>query len=316
MLTSLSIAVPRPTTLPAPITARSRTKAWSPTITSSPSSAPANTIAEQHTTAPRPSTSGAGASRGALEWRASLGGLPSTAWSWITQPSLTIVPGWITTCAPICTPSPSRTPSPRSRPGGRSEGCTLRPSGRGEALLQALEHAHDAQPALAVGERGAAFAHALDEVLALDPQRLAVRDPRAPHVARAGDVLAVGRGVLVEPLVVDGDLALEVHVVERRHPARADDREAPLLVRVEPRQVQVRGEAGREAQVAENDVLDVGTHVGLAARVELGRLLLREVQEDGEVVGTQRPQRVLLRAQLAEVEAVGVDVVDVAELAR
>src|SRR3954447_4572432 len=246
MLTSLSTAVPRPITLPVPTTARSRTKAWSPTITSSPSSAPANTIAEQHTTAPRPSTSGAGASPAALEWRASFGGLPSTAWSWITQPSLTIVPGWITTCAPICTPSPSRTPSPRSRPGARSEGCTLRPSGRVEALLQALEHAHDAQPALAVGERSAALAHAFDEVLALDPQRLAVRDPRAPDVARAGDVLAVGVGVLVKALVVDGDLALELHVVEGGHPPGPHDGEAARLVGVQPGQVQVRGDPGRE----------------------------------------------------------------------
>src|SRR4051795_6957033 len=315
MLTSLSIAVPRPITVPAPITARSRTKAWSPTMTSSPSSAPANTIAVQHTTAPRPSTSGAGASRGALEWRASLGGLPSTTWSWIRQPSLMTVPGWMTTWAPIWTPSPRRTPSPSSRPGARSEGRTLGPSRRVEALLQPLQDPHHAQPALAVRERRAALAHALDEVLALDPQRLAVGDPRAPDVPRAGDVLTVGGRVLVEALVVDGDLALEVHVVEGRHPAGAHDREPPLLVRIQPGEMEVGGEPGGEAQVAEHDVLDAGAHVGLAARVELGGLLVGEVQEDRDVVGAERPQRVLVRPQLPEVEPVRVDVVDVAELA-
>src|SRR5215210_17930 len=183
---SLSMALPRPTTLPAPMIARSRTKAWSPTITSSASSAPAKTTAPQHTTAPRPSTSGAGASRGALECFASLGGLPSTALSWITQPSLTTVPGWMTTCMPICTPSPSRTRSPRISPGARSEGGTLLPPRRVEPRLEPFEHAHDPEPALAVGERRAALAHALDEVLALDPQGLAVRDPRAPDVHGAG----------------------------------------------------------------------------------------------------------------------------------
>src|SRR3954447_8181583 len=236
MLTSLSTAVPRPITLPVPTTARSRTKAWSPTIASSPSSAPANTIAPQQTTAPRPSTSGAGASRGALEWRASFGGLPSTAWSWITQPSLTIVPAWMTTCTPIWRPWPSRTRSPRNSPGASSDGCTLLPPRRVEARLQPLQHPHDPQPALPVRQRRAAFADARDEVLALDPQRLARRDARAPDVPRAGDVLAVGRRVLVEALVVDRDLALEVHVVEGGHPPRADDREAPFLVRVEPRE--------------------------------------------------------------------------------
>src|SRR5215210_241070 len=137
----------------------------------------------------------------------------------MTQPSLTMVPAWITTCMPICTPSPSRTPSPSIRPGARSDGRTLLPPGRVELRLQPRQHPHDAQPALPVGERRAALADALEEVLALDPQRLPVGDPRAPDVPRARDVLAVGGGVLVEALVVDGDLALEVHVVARRHPA-------------------------------------------------------------------------------------------------
>ena len=56
-------------------------------------------------------------------------------------------------------------------------------------------------------------------------------------------------------------------------------------------------------------------HVALAARVELVRLLVAQVQQDRDVVGAERPQRVLVRAQLAEVEAVRVDVVEVAELA-
>src|SRR3954463_16020729 len=281
----------------------------------SPSDAPASTIAPAHTTAPGESTSGGGASRGALEGAASFGGLPSTARSWITHPAPTRVPGWITTYAPSWTSSGSSTPSPRISPGARSDGCTLLPSARVQPPLQPFQHPHHAQAAGAVGEWLPAFADALDEVLALDPQRLAVRDLRAPDVARPRDVLAVGAGVLVEALVVDGHLALDVHVVEGRHPLRADDREAPLLVRVEPGQVEVRGAPGGEAQVAEHDVLDPGLRVGLAARVELVGLLVGQVEDDRDVVGAERPQRVLVRSQLPEVEPVRVDVVDVAELA-
>ena len=91
-----------------------------------------------------------------------------------------------------------------------------------------------------------------------------VGDPRREDVAAARDVLAVAARVLVEALVVDGQLALELHVVEGRHPPRADDREAPLLVRIEPRQMQVRGQPGREAQEAEDHVLDAVADVGLA----------------------------------------------------
>src|SRR2546430_1594153 len=50
-------------------------------------------------------------------------------------------------------------------------------------------------------------------------------------------VLAVTAGVLVETLVVDRELALDRHVVEGCHPARADHRETTLLVRVKPGQV-------------------------------------------------------------------------------
>ena len=142
-----------------------------------------------------------------------------------------------------------------------------------------------------------------------------LRNPRAADVARAGDVLAVGLGVLVEALVVDGDLALELHVVERRHPLGADDRERARLVRVQPGHVQVRGDAGREAQEREHDVLDARVGVGLPARLGQRGVLAGEVQDHRDVVGAERPQRVLVAAQLAEVQALRVDVVDVAELA-
>ena len=122
--------------------------------------------------------------------------------------------------------------------------------------------------------------------------------------------------VLVKALVVDRELALDQHVVEGRHPPRADDGDAPLLVGVEPGQVQVGDDPGREAQVAEDDVLDALAHVGGALRDALHGLLADQVQRDGDVVGAEAPQRVLVRAQLAEVQAVAVDVVEVAELLR
>src|SRR3954468_20883470 len=110
--------------------------------------------------------------------------------------------------------------SASSSPGARSDGLSTRTLL--QRLLQSLEDAHDAQAAVAVGHRSLAVAHALGEVPALDPQRLLVRHTRAPHVARARDVLAVGRVVLVEALVVDDQLLLELHVVEGGHLVRAD----------------------------------------------------------------------------------------------
>src|SRR5205807_4003336 len=76
-----------------------------------------------------------------------------------------------------------------------------------ERALERFEHAHHAQAAVAVGARRPSGSDALDEVLALEPQRLDVGDPRAEDVSAASDVLAVAAGVLVEALVVDGQLA-------------------------------------------------------------------------------------------------------------
>ena len=105
------------------------------------------------------------------------------------------------------TSSPTRGVGGYVRAGGDSaaqRGTDRGRAARGlERALELLEHADDAQPAGAVRARPRAGADALDEVLALDPQRLGVGDPRREDVAAARDVLAVAARVLVEALVVD-----------------------------------------------------------------------------------------------------------------
>ena len=51
-------------------------------------------------------------------------------------------------------------------------------------------------------------------------------------------------------------------------------------------------------------------------RDRLRRLLVEQVEDDGEVVHAERPERVLVLADLAEVLAVAVDAEHLAELAR
>src|SRR5438067_6004920 len=293
--TSLSTAEPRPTALSAPTAARSRTCAWSPTNAPAPIVAPATTTAPAAIVAPSPMTVASGSRSCACDRRPSTSALPTTAPAWMRTPPPTRTPAWITTLAPSSTSSGSATPRPSRRPGARSDGCSTR--GLFERSLQALEDADDAQPAGGARQRLDSLAHAIGEVAALDAQRLLGRHLRAPDVARARGVPAEGGDRLVEPLVVDHELLLERHVVERRHALRADDREAALLVRVEPRQVQVRHQPRREAQVAEDDVLDARLHVALAERVQLARLLVGQRQQDRDVVRAQRPERVLVGAQ-------------------
>ena len=78
----------------------------------------------------------------------------------------------------------------------------------------------------------------------------------------------------------------------------------------------MRDDARGEAQVAEDDVLHALAHVGSAVREALLGLLADEVQHDRHVVRAEAPERVLVGAQLAEVQPVGVHVVELPELAR
>ena len=59
-------------------------------------------------------------------------------------------------------------------------------------------------------------------------------------------------------LLVHRHLPLGLHVVEHDHLLAPDDGHLTHLVRVEPRQVHVRDLAAREAEEAEDDVLDAG----------------------------------------------------------
>jgi hypothetical protein len=52
----------------------------------------------------------------------------------------------------------------------------------------------------------------------------------------------------------------------------------------------------------------------LASRPQLGGLLPDQVEDDGEIVDAERPERVLVLADLAEVLAIAVDVEDLTEL--
>ena len=72
---------------------------------------------------------------------------------------------------------------------------------------------------------------------------------------------------------------------------------------------------GREAQEAEDDVLDAGREEGIAARPDLLGLLADQIEDDREVVDAERPQCVLVLADLPQVLAVAVQAEDLAELA-
>ena len=153
----------------------------------------------------------------------------------------------------------------------------------------------------------------------LESQRLVVADLGDVDVAEVqGDELAVGLELGARgggALVVHGDLALRLHVVEHDHLLLAHHGDLAALVRVQPAHVQVPDHAALVLDVAEHHVLDVVLQVALAAGADLHRLVAGEVVEHRDVVRAEAPQGVLVGAHLAEVEPVGVGVEDLAQLA-
>src|SRR5919106_5961755 len=289
-LVSFSISEPRPSTTSSPIVTRSRTQDWSPRMTRAPIREPAKTIAPVDTIVPSPISAGESSSRLLVERGESDGRLPTTAFSSTFTPSPSTVPGYTV-----------------------AVGWT---SAAIQRLREQVECTNDAGAVLGHLPAVAVPADEAQELPALELERLVGRDARTEDVAGSGLPLPVAVRRPPRRLLVHGDLALELHVVEHDHLLRADDRDLAHLVRVEPREVHVGDPPRREAEVAEDDVLD-------AARQEVApvgerglRLLVEEVQDHGEVVDAERQERVLVGADDPQVLAVPVHAEHRAELAR
>src|SRR5581483_1063089 len=289
IVVSFSTSEPRPTTTSSAMVTRSRTHDWSPMMQPAPIDEPAKTIAPVETTVFAPMRVGGNGSRFAVDFGPSAGCLPTTAFSRTRTPSSSTVPG--------CTVAVGWTSAAIERCG------------------QPVERAHDAGTVLRDLAAVAVAAHQPEELLALELERLVRRDLRDVDVAGARLPLSVGIGSLPRRLLVERHLALELHVVEDHHLLAADDGDLPHLVRVEPREVHVRDLAARKAQVAEDDVLDTLGQEVAAVGHRLGRLLVEQVEDDRQVVHAERPERVLVRADDAEVLPVAVDAEHLAELA-
>src|SRR5262249_10905281 len=107
-----------------------------------------------------------------------------------------------------------------------------------EGALGGGEDFDDAQAFGGAGARGGGAVYAVDEVAALDGERLGQVEMRDVYVALAhGQVFTIlsklrRAAVLVaESLVVDAQLLGRVGVVKLNHALAADDSQAPLLAR-------------------------------------------------------------------------------------
>src|SRR6185436_967180 len=196
---------------------------------------------------------------------------------------------------------------------GGDEGASL-----GQRTGGGIEHPDHTD---SVGVIGPAFFLASDypdEMLELDCQRLHVWQPGDEDVSLANrEALAVGPvlGRPVHALVVDRELLPRLHVVEDSHLAGAHHGEATHLVRVEPGHLHVGHHTGFEGEIEEDDVFDAALEIGPALSTQGHRHLAQQKQGDGDVVRAKAPQRIFVRPDLSEVDALGIEIVQVSQLA-
>src|SRR5438105_5001162 len=83
-------------------------------------------------------------------------------------------------------------------------------------------------------------------------------------------------------------------------PPGPHDREPPLLMGIEPRQMQVRAQPGREAHEAEDHVLEARPDVRLTVGDRLEWLLPCQMEDHRDIVCAEAPERILVGSKLPQ----------------
>ncbi len=114
-----------------------------------------------------------------------------------------------------------------------------------------------------------------------------------------------------DPVRIEDQLAIPgLAVVEDGHSLRSDDDELLLLEGVQPRDEYVRALAARESQVRGRDIRDRRVKMVAPDGADAVGLRADQGQDHGEVVRREGPEDVLLAPDSAEVEPIGIDVLN------
>src|ERR1019366_6326411 len=173
--------------------------------------------------------------------------------------------------------------------------------------LKNLEHSHSR---LAISERLLPRFHGTQEGQALVAKGLFRRewDLRAAVPNRHRCAVAP-----IDTLVVDDQLLTQI--VETGHLFGADDYQSLLLEGVQPRNEDVGAHAIVKEKIRDRDVSNIRADVGSSAGNHLEGRIAHKAKDDCDVVRGEAPEDVLLATNLAEGEAIGVDIANLSEFA-
>ena len=196
------------------------------------------------------------------------------------------------------------------RRGGRRFRSDEVPLQAGLGLLQDLQHPGAVAP---VAQGRTPLSHALAEVLQLGVERLLV------GIIHHLDRLVALHRLAVDPvdtLGIEHQLVLLAGVFEHQHAAVADHHQAMLFEGMEPTDMDMRLHVLGVDQGGEGDVVNPRLEVDAALGIDLQRIGTDEVLQHRDVMGRKGPEDVLLLAHRAKVEAVAVDVLQLAQHPR
>src|SRR6185437_925097 len=182
-----------------------------------------------------------------------------------------------------------------------------------QRTLAGFQYFEDAKRTYAIGSRTLSGSHALEEMLAFEPQWFVSGNRHRMATIFLGNRLSVEP---VNPMRIQHEFAVGAHVVENRHFLAANNREFLLLERMEPADKNMGFDAAREIESAERRVHKRRSQKTSPLRGHARRALAQEEQDCGDIVGSKTPKDVFLGAQFAQIQPRRMNVLNAAQFAR
>src|SRR5271156_1922225 len=176
-----------------------------------------------------------------------------------------------------------------------------------------IENLQDAKTVLAMRSRMRSFGDTLQEVFAFFSQWLFFRQRDHLAAVTLRDRLAI---LPIDSMCVQHKLFLGLQVVKDGHLLAADDAQLLFLKRVQPADENMSLYSARKLQCAQSCVHDWGIQVASALRRGDGGSLRQHLDDHGDIVGREAPQYVFFRTQFAQIQARGINILDLSELSR
>ena len=129
-------------------------------------------------------------------------------------------------------------------------------------------------------------------------------------------VLSQTIGAAVHPFVIQSDLGVRADIIVYHHLLAAHHGHPPHLVGIQPAYMHARSLPASILQVQKHNILDAGLKIRVAVRVHPYGRAIQPVVDDGDIVRSEVPQGIDILTNDAQVQALGVDVIDIAQLAR